>query len=96
MTIHKKIFNGSAWLALLSIFFIPGTLQTEGGPLHTEYGFPLRFLTDYHISNPEASIWFISGMHINLLVYFVNVLFIYTGLHIILYIKKRITEKDIR
>ncbi|MCM3133499.1 hypothetical protein M3629_11885 [Paenibacillus polysaccharolyticus] len=94
MKIHKRIFNLSAWLAALAVLIIPGTLHTEGGPLRTEYGFPLRFLTDYHISNSNGSIWFISDMHINLLVYFVNVLFIYAGIHVIVYLKKRLTKKS--
>ncbi|MGQ8872555.1 hypothetical protein [Paenibacillus sp. TSA_86.1] len=94
MKIHKKILNLSFWLAALAVLFIPGTLHTENVPLRTEYGFPLRFLTDYHISNSEGSIWFISDMHINLLVYFVNVLFIYAGIHVLVYIKKRLTRKS--
>ncbi|MCP1132367.1 hypothetical protein NKT34_03635 [Paenibacillus polysaccharolyticus] len=95
MKIHKKIFNLSAWLAVLAVFFIPGTLNNDNEPLRTEYGFPLRFLTDYHVSNSNGSIWFISNMHINLLVYFVNVLFIYAGIHVIVYIKKRLTNKSV-
>ncbi|MBR2564071.1 MAG: hypothetical protein IKE29_05565 [Paenibacillus sp.] len=90
MTIHTRILNLSAWLAVLAIFFIPGTLYTDEKTLRTEYGFPLRFLTDYHITNPEGSNWFISNMHINLLILFINILFIYAGIHVIVYIKKRL------
>ncbi|CAI6077816.1 hypothetical protein PAECIP112173_02506 [Paenibacillus sp. JJ-100] len=93
MTIHTRILNLSAWLAVLAIFFIPGTLYTDEKPLRTEYGFPLRFLTDYHTTNPEGSNWFIFEMHINLLILFINILFIYTGIHVLIYIKKRLTKK---
>ncbi|WP_366294015.1 hypothetical protein [Paenibacillus sp. AN1007] len=94
MKINLKIFNLSAWLAALAVWCLPGTIETEGGPLRTEYGFPFRFLTDYHLPNPDGAIWFISDMHINLLVYFFNILFIYAGIHVILYLKKRIKEKQ--
>ncbi|WP_145332591.1 hypothetical protein [Paenibacillus xylanexedens] len=95
MKIHIKIFNLSAWLAVLAVFFLPGTLNNDNKILRTEYGFPLRFLTDYHTSNSSGSTWFISDMHINLLVYFVNVLFIYAGIHVIVYIKKRLTKQSV-
>lgn len=92
MTINKRIMNLSAWLAVLAILFIPGTLHTEDGPFRTEYGFPLRFFTDYHYANSEGTIWFISGIYLNVLLYLFNVLFIYAGIHVILYIKKRLTK----
>ncbi|MFX3646849.1 MAG: hypothetical protein ACE3K2_16450 [Paenibacillus sp.] len=92
MVINKRIMNLSAWLAVLAILCIPGTLHTEDGPLRTEYGFPLRFFTDYHIANSDGTIWFISGIHLNVLLYLFNVLFIYAGIHVILYIKKRLTR----
>ncbi|GAS83447.1 unknown protein [Paenibacillus amylolyticus] len=91
MKIYKRILNLSAWLAVLAILCIPGTLHTEDGPLRTEYGFPIRFFTDYHYANSEGTIWFISGISLNVLLYLFNVLLIYTGIHVILYIKKRLT-----
>lgn len=92
MTINKRIMNLSAWLAVLAILCIHGTLHTEDGPLRTEYGFPLRFFTDYHYANSEGTIWFISGIYLNVLLYLFNVLFIYAGIHVILYIKKKLTK----
>jgi|GEM_PF-1646786 hypothetical protein len=95
MKIHKRILNLSAWLAVLAVFLIPGTLNNNNETLRTEYGFPLRFLTDYHVSNSNGSTWFISDMYINLLVYFVNVLLIYAGIHVIVYFKKRLTQNSV-
>ncbi|OMF12067.1 hypothetical protein BK131_18835 [Paenibacillus amylolyticus] len=92
MKIHKRILNLSAWLAVLAILCIPGTLHTEDGPLRTEYGFPIRFFMDYHYANSEGTIWFISGIQLNVLLYLFNVLFIYAGIHVILYIKKKLTK----
>ncbi|PQP85004.1 hypothetical protein C0Q44_11055 [Paenibacillus sp. PCH8] len=86
MNIHKRILNLSAWLAALAIFVIPGTVYTEDGPLRTEYGFPLRFFTDYHYAKPDDTIWFFSTASINILEYLLNVLIIY---NVILFIKKR-------
>lgn len=92
MTINKRIMNLSAWLAVLAILRIPGTLHTEDGPLRTEHGFPIRFFTDYHYANSEGTIWFISGIYLNVLLYLFNVLFIYAGIHVIFYIKKKLTK----
>ncbi|OPG94428.1 hypothetical protein B2I21_31065 [Chryseobacterium mucoviscidosis] len=90
MTFNKRIFNLSAWLAVLAVIFIPGTAYTEG-TLRTEYGFPLRFFTDYHYKKPDDTIWFLSNVHVNALLYLFNVLFIYAGIHVLLYVKKRMT-----
>ncbi|PWW43480.1 hypothetical protein DET54_101157 [Paenibacillus pabuli] len=90
MTFNKRIFNLSAWIAVLAVIFIPGTAYTEG-TLRTEYGFPLRFFTDYHYKKPDDTIWFLSNVYVNALLYLFNVLFIYAGIHILLYVKKRIT-----
>lgn len=91
MKFNKRIFNLSAWLAVLAVMFIPGTAYTEG-PLRTEYGFPLRFYTDYHYQQPEATTWFFSNIYVNGLLYLFNVLFIYVGIHLLLYVKKRLTS----
>ncbi|SLK20372.1 hypothetical protein SAMN06272722_1166 [Paenibacillus sp. RU5A] len=90
MTFNKRIFNLSAWLAVLAVIFIPGTAYTEG-TLRTEYGFPFRFFTDYHYKTPDDTIWFLSSVNVNALLYLFNVLFIYAGIHVLLYVKKRIT-----
>ncbi|MFS0871965.1 hypothetical protein [Paenibacillus xylanilyticus] len=91
MTINYRILNVSAWLAVLAVMFIPGTAYTED-PLRTEYGFPIRFYTDYHYEKPDDTIWFLSGVNIQVLSYLFNVLFIYAAIHVVLYIKKRLTH----
>jgi len=93
LTINYRILNVSAWLAMLAVMLIPGTAYTEG-PSRTEYGFPIRFYTDYHVESPHGSIWFLSGVNIQVLSYLFNVLFIYAALHVLLYIKKRLTRSE--
>ncbi|MMZ59107.1 RNA pyrophosphohydrolase [compost metagenome] len=72
------IFNISFWLALLTILLIPGKIPTEGAS-RTEYGFPFRFLRQYH-TNPVNE-WFIQGVNIQLLYYFLDVFIIYGLIH---------------
>lgn len=89
MKIHKRILNLSFWIALITIIFIPGKVYTEGSA-RTEFGFPIRFFTQYHTDMNESSNWFISGVKIDLLNYFFNVLIIYGVIHVLLYLKNRL------
>ena len=75
MKVHKLILTLSFWLALLTILFIPGDVSTEGA-FRTEYGFPLRFFTQYH-QEMKGNRWFILGVRIELINYLFNVLIIY-------------------
>lgn len=93
MNINYRILNLSAWLATLAVVLIPGTAYTEGTP-RTEYGFPFRFYTDYHHASPYDTIWFLSGVNIQVLSYLFNVLLFYAALHVMLYIKKRLTRLE--
>ncbi|OAB42333.1 hypothetical protein [Paenibacillus antarcticus] len=75
MKVHKLILNISVWIALLAILFIPGNVPTAGAH-RTEYGFPLRFFTQYHYEVNENR-WFLQGVSIQLLNYVINVAIIY-------------------
>jgi|SRR5690625_2183784 len=90
-----RILNLSAWLALLSVLFIPGKVYTEGS-LITEYGFPFRFLTQYH-NHFDKSRWLITDVNIQLLEFLFNVLFIYlcilAGGYLIRRLKAKRTEE---
>lgn len=93
LNINYRILNLSAWLAMLAVVFIPGTAYTEGPP-RTEYGFPFRFYTEYHHHSPPDTIWFLSGVSIQVLSYLFNVLLIYAAIHVFHYIKKRLTRSE--
>ncbi|PAF30376.1 hypothetical protein CHI14_16585 [Paenibacillus sp. 7516] len=93
MNINYRILNLSAWLAMLAVMLIPGTAYTEGPP-RTEYGFPIRFYTEYHHASPPDTIWFLSGINIQVLSYLFNILLIYTAIHVFHYIKKRLTRSE--
>ncbi|MCL6604611.1 MAG: hypothetical protein K6T94_17245 [Paenibacillus sp.] len=73
MKINKRIFNLSAWIALIAIIFIPGRVMTDG-TLRTEFGFPFRFFIQYHDIIKDSK-WFANGANIQLLYYFVNVIY---------------------
>jgi hypothetical protein len=86
MKINKRIFNLSAWLALLTIILIPG----KEGALRTEFGYPFRFLIQYHNESIESKIWFIRGVNIQLLLFLFNVLIIYGLIHVVLYLNTKV------
>ncbi|MBA9087895.1 8-oxo-dGTP pyrophosphatase MutT (NUDIX family) [Fontibacillus solani] len=65
------IFNISFWLALLTIILTPGKVPTEGAS-RIEYGFPFRFFIQY-----QSTEWFIQGVGIQLLYYFLDVFIVY-------------------
>ncbi|MNO48745.1 hypothetical protein D3C76_390850 [compost metagenome] len=87
MKINKRILNISFWVALLTILFIPGNSPAEGAN-RTEYGFPMRFFTQYH-HVPKENKWFIQGISIELISYFLNVAFIYALLLGVVHIYNR-------
>ncbi|KOR89722.1 hypothetical protein [Paenibacillus solani] len=91
---RRRIFNLSAWIALLTILLAPGKVIIEGEDVaRIEYGFPFRFIIKYypnHMSNSlDTNPWLIQDIQIQLLLYFFNVMLIYGIIHIILTIRKR-------
>lgn len=75
MKVNKRILNISFWVALLTVLFIPGDIPAEGAH-RTEYGFPLRFFKQYHYELNDNK-WFLQGVSIELLYYFLDVAIIY-------------------
>ena len=69
MKLNKRILNYSLWISLITILTFPGSAEDEKG---IKYGFPISFLTYYHQDR-----WFIKGVSINILNYFINVGIIY-------------------
>ena len=91
MKMRKRILNLSFWIALITIIFIPGKVYTEGSA-RTEFGFPIRFFTQYH-TNINSN-WFIHGVRIDLLNYFFNVLIIYGFIHVLFYCKNMLLNRN--
>lgn len=86
MRVDVKILGFSLWLSLLTILIFPGS---STGTIGMKYGFPVSFFTFYHEDK-----WFIRGVNINLLGYFINVLIIYfIVLGIVIVIKKLFSGK---
>ena len=71
MKIDLRVFNYSLWFSLLTILIFPGRIKTEGRAL-IEYGFPFGFFVP-----SRHDIWFIRGVSIDLLKYFLNAIIIY-------------------
>lgn len=94
MRIRRRIFNLSAWIALLTILIAPGKVIIKGEDVaRIEYGFPFRFfikLYPNHMSNSlDNNHWLIKDVQIQLLFYFFNVMLIYGIIHIIMTIRKK-------
>ncbi|GAB6931114.1 hypothetical protein JCM10914A_50970 [Paenibacillus sp. JCM 10914] len=86
--VHGRTLHVSLWLALSTILMFPGT--HESGPERAEYGFPLRFFTDYMMnSSHESTIWYIQGMNFQVGNYFLNVVLIYSVIRIAIFIKNK-------
>lgn len=75
MKVDIRILNLSYWLALLTILFFPGKVLTEGAH-RIEYGFPFRFFIQYH-HELNGNRWFLQGVSIQLLLYFLDVAIVY-------------------
>lgn len=82
--------NLSVWLATLSILFFPGEVYTDdtNGVLKTEYGFPIRFFTQYHTLINENG-WLIRDVNIQMLHFLLNVIIIYYMIKGTLYLVKK-------
>lgn len=92
--IRRRIFNLSAWLALLTILLAPGKVIIKGEDVaRIEYGFPFRFIIKYYPNHMSHSLdtnpWLITDIQIQLLFYFFNVMLIYGIIHIIWTIRNR-------
>lgn len=92
--IRRRIFNLSAWLALLTILLTPGKVIIEGGDVaRIEYGFPFRFIIKHYPNHMSDSLytnpWLITDIQIQLLFYLFNVLLIYGIIQNILSIRNR-------
>ncbi|WP_339265750.1 hypothetical protein NYE54_20310 [Paenibacillus sp. FSL K6-1330] len=95
MRIDKRILNISAWLALLTILVFPGKIWAEGESTpRIEYGFPFRFFIKYYPDHMDSSPWFIKGVHIQLLLYFLNVMVIYWIIRMLLSLGRSIKKKE--
>ncbi|GIP18046.1 hypothetical protein J40TS1_36880 [Paenibacillus montaniterrae] len=79
---NTKLVNYAAWLSLLTILIFPGR-PGETGMASSTYGFPFAFLTDYHHAPNGKQIWFIKGVNLNLLGFFLNIVFFYVVLLVI-------------
>lgn len=89
MKFDRKLFNWSAWIALVLTYIVP--YQIDG--LAVKCGFPIQFW-QIHISNtPNSSL--LNSSSLNLLELGINVLIIYLIISIIykLYIKQK-SKKD--
>lgn len=69
MKVNVKVLNFSLWISLLTILTFPGSDKKLNA---IEYGFPVSFLTSY-----TQEKWFVTGVHINILNYFINTFIIY-------------------
>ncbi len=87
MKFNNRIFNFSAWLALLTLIFFPGKVITEV-VTRTEYGYPIRFFVRYHEYEITDSKWFANSISLQILYYFIDVLIIYCVICLILFIKQ--------
>ncbi|WP_227793260.1 hypothetical protein [Paenibacillus guangzhouensis] len=69
---------------LLTILIFPGHHVTVGAA-RTEFGFPFRFVTQYHNEIVEGHRWFLRGIRIDLLYFLLDVAIIYVIIHGLLY-----------
>ncbi|GIP29390.1 hypothetical protein J23TS9_45200 [Paenibacillus sp. J23TS9] len=88
MKINKEIFNLSAWLALLTIFIIPGKVSIVGIQM-TQYGYPFRFISLFNTST-HMDKWLIKDINVLLLYYFFDVIIIYWIILGVMFIKNKI------
>lgn len=88
MKINQRILNLSAWLALSTLVVFPGDRMIEGTH-RTEYGYPIRYFTQYHNYENESQ-WFMAGIYFDLLAYLFDVLIIYALLHVLFYLKNKL------
>ena len=83
MKFDRKLFNWSAWIALVLTYIVP--YQIDG--LAVKCGFPIRFWKIYTNNTPNSSL--LNSSSLNLLELAINILIIYLIISIInkLYIK---------
>jgi len=93
MKIHLRILNLSAWIALLTLLIFPGHHATVGTS-RTEFGFPFRFVTQYHNEIMEGHRWLLRGIRIDLLYFLMDVAIIYTIIHGLLYFVSKLKSRQ--
>ncbi len=91
MKINKRIFNLSAWLALLTILIIPGRASIDGTPM-TEYGYPFQFIALFNNST-HMDKWLIKDVNIQLFYYFINVIIIYWIILGVMFVRNKLKVK---
>lgn len=81
----KSMFHYSLWLSLITILIFPGRAKNMIG---IKYGFPISFFTYYHQDR-----WFIKGVSVDILKYFINVSIIFVILFCIKEIYNKLTTR---
>lgn len=91
MKFYRKLFNWSAWLALVLTYVVPYQIDD----LAMKCGFPIRFWKIYISTAPNSSL--LNSSSLNLLGLVINILIIYLVISFIykLYFKQRISNNEV-
>lgn len=85
MKFDRKLFNWSAWIALILTYIVPYQIDD----LSVKFGFPIRFWQFYINKSPNSSL--LNSSDLNLLELTFNILIIYLIISTVykLYIKQK-------